>query len=32
MGNAIDQVKEVADFVTKSNEDAGIAYALEKYL
>ncbi len=32
MENAIDEVKEAADFVTKSNEAAGIAYALEKYL
>ncbi|MCI8269606.1 MAG: HAD family hydrolase [Lachnospiraceae bacterium] len=32
MGNAIQEVKEVADFVTKSNNDAGIAFALERYL
>ena len=32
MGNAIEEVKEAADFVTKSNNDAGIAYALETYL
>lgn len=29
MGNAIAQLKEKADFVTKSNNEAGIAYALE---
>lgn len=32
MGNAIKEVKEVADYVTRSNNDAGIAYALEQYL
>lgn len=32
MGNAPDKVKEAADHVTKSNNDAGIACALEKYL
>ena len=29
MGNAIDELKEKADFVTKTNNEAGIAYALE---
>ena len=32
MGNAIDDLKARADFVTKSNNEAGIAYALEQYL
>ena len=32
MGNAIDEVKEAADYVTRSNNDAGIAYALERFL
>lgn len=32
MGNAIEALKEKADFVTKSNNEAGVAYALEKYL
>ena len=32
MGNAIEEVKEKADFVTKSNDEAGVAYALEQYL
>ncbi len=32
MGNAIQELKDKADFVTKSNNEAGIAYALEKYL
>lgn len=32
MGNAIPELKDVADFVTKSNNEAGIAYALEQYL
>lgn len=32
MGNAIDRLKEKADFVTRSNNEAGIAYALEYYI
>lgn len=32
MGNAIKELKDKADFITKSNNEAGIAYALEKYL
>lgn len=32
MGNAVDELKEKADFVTKTNNEAGIAYALEYYL
>lgn len=32
MGNAIAEVKAEADFVTKTNNEAGVAYALEKYL
>ncbi|QGS51889.1 Cof-type HAD-IIB family hydrolase [Spiroplasma tabanidicola] len=32
MENAIDELKAVAQFVTKSNQEDGIAYALEKYL
>lgn len=32
MGNAIEELKEKADFVTKTNNEAGIAYALEYYL
>lgn len=32
MGNAIPKLKEKADFVTKTNNEAGIAYALEYYL
>lgn len=32
MGNAIPELKAAADFVTKSNNEAGIAYALEQYL
>lgn len=30
MGNAIEEVKEHADFVTKTNDEDGIAYALEE--
>lgn len=32
MGNAIEELKEKADYVTKSNNEAGIAWALQKYL
>lgn len=32
MGNAGENLKRKADFVTKSNEEAGVAYALEKLL
>ncbi len=32
MENAVDAVKEVADYVTKSNNEDGIAYALEELL
>lgn len=32
MGNAIDLVKEAADFVTRSNEDAGVAHAIDLYV
>lgn len=32
MGNAIDELKEIADFVTKPNDEAGVAYALEQFL
>lgn len=32
MANAIDSLKEVADEVTLSNEEDGIAYTLQKYL
>lgn len=32
MGNAIDELKRKADFVTRTNNEAGIAYALNHYL
>ncbi len=32
MGNAADEVKKAADFVTRSNEDDGVAFAIEKFL
>lgn len=32
MGNAIPQLKEKADFVTKTNNEAGVAFALGHYL
>ena len=32
MENAIPELKEKADYVTKTNNEGGIAYALENYL
>ncbi|SKA74090.1 hypothetical protein SAMN05428976_101344 [Clostridium sp. USBA 49] len=32
MENAVDDLKEIADFITLSNEEDGIAYALSKYI
>ncbi len=32
MANAQDKVKEVADFITKSNDEDGIAYVIEKFI
>lgn len=32
MGNATDEIKEKADFVTKSNEEDGVAYVIEKFI
>lgn len=32
MGNAIEELKQKADYVTKSNNEAGIAYAVEHFL
>ncbi|MPQ44416.1 sugar-phosphatase [Clostridium tarantellae] len=32
MGNAFEDIKEMADFVTKSNEEDGVAYVVEKFI
>ena len=32
MENATDDVKKYADFITKSNNDDGVAYAIDKYI
>lgn len=32
MGNAIDAIKAKTDFVTKTNDEAGIAYAIDKFI
>lgn len=32
MNNAISQVKEIANDVTKSNDEDGVAWYLEKYI
>ena len=31
MENAWDDIKEKADYITKSNEEDGVAYAIEKF-
>jgi Cof subfamily protein (haloacid dehalogenase superfamily) len=32
MGNAVDEVKELAAFVTKENDQSGVAFAIRKFL
>ncbi|PRR83789.1 Cof-type HAD-IIB family hydrolase [Clostridium vincentii] len=32
MGNAKDEIKQLADYVTKSNEEDGVAYAIDKFI
>ena len=32
MGNAVDPIKKLADFVTKTNNEDGIAYYLENFV
>ena len=32
MGNAFENVKQAADFITKSNNDDGVAYASQRYV
>ncbi|HBM80627.1 MAG TPA: sugar-phosphatase, partial [Clostridiaceae bacterium] len=32
MGNAEDEVKDASKFVTLSNEEDGVSYAIEKFL
>ena len=32
MGNASNEIKAIADFVTKSNNDSGVAYAIDKFV
>lgn len=32
MENGMDELKEMADFVTKSNEEDGVAYAIERFV
>ncbi|ROR30815.1 hypothetical protein EDD66_102471 [Mobilisporobacter senegalensis] len=32
MGNATKDIKEIADFITLTNEEDGVAYAIEKYI
>ena len=32
MGNAIEELKGKADFITRTNNESGIAYALKYYL
>ncbi|MDF2881097.1 MAG: sugar-phosphatase [Clostridiaceae bacterium] len=32
MGNAKDEIKSIADFITKNNEDDGVSYVIEKFI
>jgi Cof subfamily protein (haloacid dehalogenase superfamily) len=32
MGNAVDEVKDMAAFVTKENDQSGVAYAIQRFL
>ncbi len=32
MGNAVEEVKEMAAFVTKENDESGVAFAIQKFL
>jgi Cof subfamily protein (haloacid dehalogenase superfamily) len=32
MGNAVDEIKEMAAFVTKENDKSGVAFAIQKFL
>lgn len=32
MGNAFEEVKQIADYITKTNEEDGVAYAIEKFV
>ena len=32
MGNANDEIKNIADFVTKSNEEDGVSYVIDKFI
>ena len=32
MGKAYDEIKEIANFITKNNDEDGVAYFLEQYL
>ena len=32
MGNATDDMKKYADYVTKSNNEDGVAYAIENFI
>ncbi|MCM3717439.1 Cof-type HAD-IIB family hydrolase [Fictibacillus phosphorivorans] len=32
MGNAVDEVKQISAFVTKENDESGVAFAIQKFL
>ncbi len=32
MGNAVDELKEIADYVTSTNDEDGAAKAIEKFI
>ncbi len=32
MGNGMDRIKEISDFVTKTNDECGVAYAIDRFI
>ncbi|MGL5780778.1 HAD hydrolase family protein [Cetobacterium sp.] len=32
MGNSVQEVKEISQYITKSNDEDGFAYAINKYI
>ena len=32
MGNAYDEIKEIANFITKNNDEDGVAHVIDKFI
>ena len=32
MGNAVEEIKQIADYVTRSNQEHGVAHVIEKFI